>query len=243
VQPDALPFFQCHHSLRPIFQFGQGSLAGRKSPRKRAIRPSARDRMPGSRKRHHACKPRTHENSPAHARSCRAPVFSKMLLVIAPGWIQQPPAENFPASATPFLIAFVFVRWRCPADFWLGSLGGWVALPESRDGPRRRTGRLTTVVTCRLGRVRGSARSLPFLLVAPVLLFKIGFVGSGISSDVGLFRLRATPKAQASDRPSRAPNYMGRACQECRPFGVTGVTAVVSTARALADFRGRQIRL
>src|SRR6476660_8630712 len=84
-------FFQCHHSFAfRSFQFRQGALAWAKiAAQEEQYWPSARDRAL------EVAKNRTVRASRIRMKihrsmlvSCRAPVFSKMLLVIASSWIQ-----------------------------------------------------------------------------------------------------------------------------------------------------------
>jgi len=84
-------FFQCHHSFAfRFFQFRQGALACAKiAAQEEQYRPSARDRALEVAKNGTVRASRIRMK--IHRRmlvSRRAPVFSKMLLVIAPGWIQ-----------------------------------------------------------------------------------------------------------------------------------------------------------
>src|SRR5882724_2512963 len=207
-------FFQCHHSFASrFFQFGQGSLAWAKiAAQEEQYRPSARDRMPEVAK--NGTMRASRVRMKIHRRmlvSCRAPVFSKMLLVIAPGWIQHRQPKIFRARCR-HSNCFRLRPLALPGGLLARKLGGLVALPESRDGPRRANRTASPpLLPCRLGRVQDSARSRPFLLVAPVLLSKSALLGPAFLPMSALFRLRATPKAQASDRPLRAPNCMGRA--------------------------------
>src|SRR4029077_7267258 len=205
-------FFQCHHSFAfRFFQFRQGALACAKiTAQEEQYRPSARDRALEVAKNGTVRASRIRMK--IHRRmlvSRRAPVFSKMLLVIAPGWIQHRKPKNFLVRLR-HSNCFRLRPLALPGGLLARKLGGLAALRESRDGPRRakRTA-LPPWLPCRLGRVQDSARSLPFLLVAPVLLSKSALSGQAFRPMSERFRLRAT--AKASDRPSRALNYMGRA--------------------------------
>src|SRR6476646_647545 len=120
-------FFQCHHSFAfRFFQFRQGALACAKiAAQEEQYRPSARNRALEVAKNGTVRASRIRVK--IHRRmlvSRRAPVFSKMLLVIAPGWIQHRKPKNF-GAARRHSNGFRLRPRAWPAGLLARSLGGW----------------------------------------------------------------------------------------------------------------------
>src|SRR5205823_14596834 len=205
-------FFQRHRDFAfRFFQFRQGAFARAKiTAQEQQDRPSSCDRAlevaKNSTVRARRIRMKIHRRMLV---SRRAPVFSKTLLVIASAWIQYREAKIFRVGRR-HSNCFRLRPPAAPGGFLARKLVELVALSEWRGGFRRVTRMVSPpLLPYPSERAQDSARSLPLSLVARVPLSKPVLLGLAFLPMSPLFRLPA--KARVSDRPSRAPNYMGRA--------------------------------